>query len=439
MRLFTSLFGLSHLTVRAPALVGAAIYISAACIFCRLLSSHTRLQWLVFVCLVYNPFIFDHLVAARGYSLAMAFLMAALVLAAWAQHPESRAEPRWPAERIGAACSVCLALSFAANFSFAFVDAAALLAIFVWLCGLRRGARERLRLWAACTLPGLAVTLFLTASVLIHFSKTELHFGAWSLGEMWGSVQRDSLYELNPQIVNPLLLRVAERLKRFLFPVLLTFALWRAAAAVSRRRVAQDVHTMWLRSLGAVLAAISALALLAHWLAFRRFRLLLPMDRTALFLALLGTMLVAVAAALPGGSHDWGLRGLTGMLFVVSFYFLGCLRLGYFKEWRWDADVDKVYPVLAYYNRTYGVREVVSEWKYNSALRFYHLLDGHDTISGIRYSIQIPDDGQVYVLDWGFQEDTIRRLGLRVVYRAPSTDVVVAIRAGLEARATAIN
>ena len=423
MRLFTSLFGLSHLTVRAPALMGAAIYISAVYLFCRLLSGHTRLQWLIFVCLVYNPFLFDHLVAARGYSLAMAFLMAALVTVAWSQHPEFRAQQQWPVERIGAACSVCVALSFAANFSFAFVDGAALLISFVWLCRRPGGVRPRLRLLAACTVPGLVVTLFLTISVIAHFSKTELRFGAWSMGEMWGSVQRDSLYELNPQIVNPFLLEVAQRVKRFLFPLLLAFALWRAFVSIRSRRAGQDLQTAWLRSLGAFLGAVFGLAMFAHWMAFRRFRLLLPMDRTTLFLALLCTMLVGVAAALPGPAT----RGLTAMLFVVSFYFLGCLRLGYFKEWRWDADVNKVYPVLAYYSRTCGVREVVSDWKYHSALRFYQLLEGRDTISEIRYSIRIPDDGQVYVLDWGFQEDTIKRLGLRVVYRAPSTDVVVAI------------
>src|SRR5215470_2912969 len=35
MRLFTSLFGVSHLSVRAPALIGAAIYIAATYALCR--------------------------------------------------------------------------------------------------------------------------------------------------------------------------------------------------------------------------------------------------------------------------------------------------------------------------------------------------------------------------------------------------------------------
>ena len=83
MRLFTSVFGLSHITVRAPALIGAALYIAAAYCFCKLIARDLTLQWPLFVCLVYNPFIFDFLVAARGYSLAMAFLMGAIGIPAY--------------------------------------------------------------------------------------------------------------------------------------------------------------------------------------------------------------------------------------------------------------------------------------------------------------------------------------------------------------------
>ena len=433
MRLLTSALGVSHLTVRAPALMGAALYIGAAYVFCRMLGRDTKLQWLVLVCLVYNPFILDYLVAARGYSLALAFLMAALVSVAWAQLEAARGHSRWAPERIGAACSVCVALSFAANFSFAFVDGAAMLAILAWLCHRRGGVRERLRLLAACTVPGLMVTLLLTISVVMRFPKGELHYGAWSWGEMIGSVARDSLYQLNPQIVNPFLLEAADRIKGFLFPLLAAFAIWRAVAAARGRTSAPDVHAIWLRSLGRVLGATLALALLAHWVAFRRFRILLPMDRTALFLALLSTMLVGVAAALPDASHDWGRRGLIAMLFAVSFYFLGCLRLGYFKEWQWDAEVNKAYPVLAYYNRTYGARNFVSDWKYGSALNFYRLLSWRNTIEEIRSPLQIPLDGDVYVLDWGFEEEFIKKQGLRVVYRGGTTDIVVAIRPEVEA------
>ena len=45
MRLFISVFGVSHLSVRAPALLGAALYIFAAYLLCRKLTPELRLQW----------------------------------------------------------------------------------------------------------------------------------------------------------------------------------------------------------------------------------------------------------------------------------------------------------------------------------------------------------------------------------------------------------
>src|SRR5665811_200794 len=45
MRVFTSVFGASHLTVRSGALAGAAVYICAAYFLCRLISRDFLLRW----------------------------------------------------------------------------------------------------------------------------------------------------------------------------------------------------------------------------------------------------------------------------------------------------------------------------------------------------------------------------------------------------------
>lgn len=113
-RLFTTIFGASHLTVRLPALIGAAIYTCAAYSLCRLLTREALLQWLVFVCLVWNPFVLDYLVAARGYSLAVGFLMFAIAIAARYQRER---DGQFPSPIIPCAlCSISASLSFAANF-----------------------------------------------------------------------------------------------------------------------------------------------------------------------------------------------------------------------------------------------------------------------------------------------------------------------------------
>ena len=80
IRLTTSVFGPSHLTMRAPALLGGIVYVLVCCWLSVTLMRARVLCWALFVCLVFNPFAFDYLVAARGYSLAIAFLTCAIAL-----------------------------------------------------------------------------------------------------------------------------------------------------------------------------------------------------------------------------------------------------------------------------------------------------------------------------------------------------------------------
>jgi hypothetical protein len=42
---------------------------------------------------------------------------------------------------------------------------------------------------------------------------------------------------------------------------------------------------------------------------------------------------------------------------ALACYFVSCLRLDHFREWKYDGDVKDVYYVLAHYNHSHGVRE----------------------------------------------------------------------------------
>ena len=405
MRLTTGLFGVSHLSVRAPALLGAAIYIAAAWALCRLVAPTLIVQWPLLVALIFNPFVFDHLVAARGYALALAFLMAAVAIAAYAD------ERDWPVIPVCGTCSASLALSFAANFSFAIVDAMTMAAITTWACARTQAPGSRARRLGACMLPGLLVTLFVSAPVVLHWPRGQLGYGAHSLGEWFGEIFRDSLYRLNPQIVNPMLMKLLVRLQPLLIPAVLLLSAWN-----------------WLRGRGTRLAyvilVILAAAITAHWLAFRCFGLLLPKERTGIWMVPLVTL--AVGASL--GSR----RSLTIALYAVSIHFLFCLRLDHFREWSWDQDVKKVYDVIASYNQRLGVKQVASNWMYAPSLNFYRVASGRESLDEISGSIPTPAGRPLYVLNWAFEEELIRRERLQVVYRGEHSDVVVAVRPGVE-------
>ncbi len=127
------------------------------------------------------------------------------------------------------------------------------------------------------------------------------------------------------------------------------------------------------------------------------------------------------------------------MLYVMSIYYVLCLRLTYFKEWSWDADVNRIYPVVAWYNHTYGVTDVASSWLYSASLNFYRLQSGRESLDEIPGQLQPSGGHALYVLNWAFDEAFLKEQHLRVVYRARDTDAVVAIRPQLEAHAFPIN
>ncbi|MCC6393444.1 MAG: hypothetical protein IT167_22785, partial [Bryobacterales bacterium] len=176
IRLAVSMFGASQFTVRLPAIGGAILYLGASYCLCRMIARTVTRQWILLACLVFNPFILDYLVAARGYGLALGFLLSAIACTAYGEGAGGN--------KRCAAASTCLALSFAANFSFAFVDATALLFLFLWSCSRGPHARgTRMRLLIFTVLPALGVSLLLTASTVAHWPKGQLWFGASSPGE----------------------------------------------------------------------------------------------------------------------------------------------------------------------------------------------------------------------------------------------------------------
>jgi hypothetical protein len=192
--MFTRVFGPSHVAARSGALVGAGVFILASYFLSALIAENFLLRVSLFICLVFNPFIFDFLVAARGYGLASGFLLSAICLVAYAKRP--------PVTRsLETACawaSVCIALSFVSNFSFAFVDAATIAVLYLWASG-ATSTRLRLRLAAACFLPSLLVAGALAGAVLLRWPTGELTYGAADLSDTFKSL-RGLLLQTEPRV-----------------------------------------------------------------------------------------------------------------------------------------------------------------------------------------------------------------------------------------------
>ena len=75
VKFFISIFGYRELPIRLAGLLGGLLYLFAAYKLCQKLFSKTFLFYLCLLVLVLNPFVIDFFSLARGYSLALGFLM----------------------------------------------------------------------------------------------------------------------------------------------------------------------------------------------------------------------------------------------------------------------------------------------------------------------------------------------------------------------------
>jgi hypothetical protein len=424
MRLTTSIFGASAITLRLPALIGTLLYLWAVYCLVRLISERRWLSWALFTCLACNPFVMDYLVAARGYSMALAFLLWMVVIAGWHQ----RLDPKARAMRLLRICaliSVLAALSVCANFSFAIADGLTALGMVLWIS--REHRRDLLKILAACTLPGLAVAYFLVGPVVFGWPRGELAraWGTDSLFKTVGSLVSASLFEPNNNLLHPRIYHYFVHFGRFLYPILAGLVLWRLVVLARERR---------LNPLAVVCGLAIAGGLAAHQFLFTVFGVKLPLERTAMWVVVLFLAMAGALAAEPDASAMGraSAKALTALLALIACYNIGCLRLNYFNEWKYDADMKNVYAVLASYNHTYGVTRVSANWRYVAALNCYRAMSGRESLEEVpRAPTQVneyPPGYQAYVFYYGADEDFYRREGLKLVYHDSFTDAAVGIR-----------
>jgi hypothetical protein len=427
MWMATHAFGTSNITVRAPALLGAVLYIFTRKFLSQSITARFSIQLPVFICLIYNPFILDFMVAARGYSLANAFLLTAVAVPVWYHLNASLS-----LDKCCALASLALGLSFASNFSFGFVDSVAFLALIAW--SMRTSGRTSiLRTLECCPLPGFFAVLLFCGYPLTHWPKGELWWGAHSLQEMAQSLTESTLYHMNPRFGGALY-KIMRVLHPLLLPILGTLCgfqlllIWLNSSP--QRSTNGDVRTRWVRKFGLVLTAVLALTVVIHWLAFSVAQLPLPLGRTGIFFVPLSTLILGsvVATPAPSALSQWLRRILTGVFFCLAFYFILCLRLSYFREYERNADVKDVYAELARLNHAYGVTDVDVTALYVTALNYYRVLSQRETFP--KFELEVPElsaGRSLYVMSTLEGGHFIDQQHLVIIYRGRSSDVVIAV------------
>jgi hypothetical protein len=382
----------------------------------------------------------DYLVAARGYSLAVACLLATIALFWGVIDRGLRAEaiPLY----FYALGSILLALSFAANFSFGVANVVTgSVLLFAAVMSERFGQRHKgltvfprrrtalLVIYGA--LPGLAVTFFLCSSILMGWRGSLLVYGSNSLHAMWKSLFGASFPPPNAEIVNEVLYPVWSWAGIHLHTLVIAMFWIQLAALAGVPRLRRLLLSRSSGLIAMALTVIAAITTVLHWLAFR-IGVPLPEARTGLFFAPFLTLAFAAGVDLlrrEPGFRGWSIPGMA-VLTICAAYFLTCLRLHYFQEWRFNEDTNEVFREMRTIEQKCGIHEFVTQWHYEPVLNYYRRQYEAYTMKPFSpaYKEAFPEGKDAYVFFFPEGESLIKNGELKVWYHNDITGATVAVR-----------
>jgi hypothetical protein len=379
--------GVSELTLRAPSLFGAALYLIATFLLCKRLFGEGLLLLLSVTMLSLNPQILDFMPAARGYSLGLGFLAAALyVLACLAErgefHPDDQ-EWRWGC----AIASVFLAFSVAASFTNV-VPAAALTLVFAAAAlggfpALLKFGDRTLRVFAQYFIvPGVAVGFCILWPYLIQVrrtaAETNMSGAADSLRDIfnasflykWTDDLHTSLGAVAPS-AGSWQERVSDLGVYLILPLLFFFVVFGLILVSRAPAELRKSHTAQCRIFGG--AAIACVVLIA--VLHAAVRINYPYSRYCLFfipLFTIGSMLLAREVSSRFPRSYWKAAGLLIAAVVVLDYALS-VQTRYFRYHVYDVISRDLYQTIANDASTRGLTSVRvgGTWWYEPELNFY--------------------------------------------------------------------
>ena len=322
-KLSISLLGLSELTLRLPSLLGGLLYLIASFLLCRRLFGEGWLLSFSFALLTMSPGLLDYFSAARGYGMALAFLL----LAIWQMLNYDEGSRRL--ER----AALCLALSVAANLAFAFAGVPLAVFFALALVSEKRGNEAIDRF----LVPGLVIAFSIVVLPLTHAVRGNFYAGLPSLGVSLESVWGIFLFHDLTGLTMPRIYAAVFPLGRWV--ILLTLVA--AIAACARRKPFRELSPTDRVLLLSTVALAGSIALLVA--GHRFFGILYPVRRTGIYWIPLFTLICLTLAAKVARSN-W--RAAAVAPFVAAgaaclLQFLAQLNVHHYAEWPYDFDTKR--------------------------------------------------------------------------------------------------
>jgi len=410
MRLSSWLFGFSELALRLPSLLAGGWYFVTIFRLALLAFGESWLLLLAVALAAGNPLVLDFLVAARGYSIALACLAYGIYcIAVHLSRPESG---RRPLVRAG----LSFGLAVAANLTVLIP----VLVVTALLLAIRRAA------WKPVLLPLCAVLLaFFLVSPIRQARLGNFYYGASTLAESMQVLAAQSLAH-NEGLAG-------SNRETAWKPWWRTFAIL-AAGAMTLASIVLEFPVLrgrrkaaprdWLLLLASVtLTGSWAVLIVAHLAA----GLLYPGDRTGLyFLPLAGLAIAGLAAVL--GEHPRGRAGATACAAIgllIALQYAVQLNWRYFYVWQYSADTKAILQALAAAKPAGPIR-LGTSWPLDPSLNYYRETRGLTWLP--KLARQGPDGDYDYYILIESDQDRIARYGLHVIYRGAISGTVLAAR-----------
>jgi hypothetical protein len=379
----TGLFGVSELTLRIPSLLGGLIYLLAVRAIVLYVFSA---EWAIaaFALLSLNPFVLDYLSAARGYGLALGFLMSAL----WFLLRSQWSAGGW-----------CCGLAIASNLSFAYPVAA--LAAMVLLADVTK--RSFGRFLERVSVPAFVIPFVMYVFPLSHANSRQFTLSAPSLFYALQSYVYLTFMRKLPPFVR-LVVSSAEGLA-----ILILVCSAVASIAILRNKSRTPADRLILLNGGTMLVCLAI-----TWVGHVTIGLGYPLTRFGVYwpvtISLGGAALAARYIRIR--ALRWTALAVPALCLVQ---FLNAFEVSYYQEWRFDAGSKRIAAFILRKHGTGPLRIACSPLLQYS-LGFYSNLNhtGWVIFEGPKA------EGDLHVL---MEEDS--RPDLKLLYRDPVSRVVV--------------
>jgi hypothetical protein len=408
-KLSIGLLGLSELTLRLPSLLGGLLYFIASFLLCRRLFGEGWLLSFSFALMTMSPGLLDYLSAARGYGMALAFLLLAIWQMLHYEQGSRRLE--WAA--------LCLALSVAANISFAF-PGVPLALFFAAVLAFENRANEAIDRFLV---PGVVVAFSVLVLPLIHATRGNFYAGVPSLGvsleSVWGIFLFHDLDGLMVRRIYGAVIPMGR------WVILLVLAA--GIAACARRKPFRELPPIDRVLLLATMALAGSIMLLLA--GHRFFGILYPIRRTGIYWIPLFTLICLTLAA-KGARSKWRAAPCLAAGGACLLQFVSQLSVHHYAEWPYDFDTKRaVRRIIAdHLQHPRAEVTVVASWTVEQTLNFYRQRYRLHWMKPVQRTDSVTT-GDYYVLQGPQGQDRVlvEKLGLTKLYENEAALLVVAV------------